>query len=78
MSKTETVRELESAKRRFELYGRTCAQMADEVAPKSRKRADLNARAEVWQGAALDLDSVIANVKARRPTAKRKAAKVAR
>jgi hypothetical protein len=78
MSKTETVRELESAKRRFELYGRTCAQMADEARAGGRKRADLNARAEVWQGAALDLENAIASVKARRPTAKRKAAKVAR
>lgn len=58
------VRELEGIKRRFELYGKTCASMADEARPKSRTRADLNARAEVWRGAALEVEQAIASVRA--------------
>jgi hypothetical protein len=60
------VRELEAIKRRFELYSKTCAALADEAKPKSRARADLNARAEVWRGAALEVEQAIATVRAAR------------
>lgn len=70
MTKAEFVRELESIRHRFNLYRKTCSAMADEAKPKSRKRADLNARAEVWHGAALDVENSIAGIKAR-PAKKR-------
>jgi hypothetical protein len=64
MSKIEMVRTLERVQSHFKLYGKTCATMADEAKPKSRKRADLNARAEVWHGAALEIEQAIAVLKA--------------
>ena len=71
MTKTQIVKELDGVCRRLRLYQKTCGQMADEAPAKSRKRADLNARAEVWHGAALEVEQAIAVIKARPAKANR-------
>jgi hypothetical protein len=66
LTKQRVEAELESAARRFRAYAKAARQQAGEAGTRTHACVDWAARAEVWDGAALEVEQTCAALMVRR------------
>ncbi len=66
LTKTRVSAEFDSVARHFKMYADGARRQAEEAPARSKARTDWTARAEVWDGAALEVEHAKAVLMARR------------